>query len=235
MSFSSAEWTIPELCVWIVTLDRSAVNGLSSRIKRSLKYANMIHDGAYAARDEVIEAAQQGKIVVTAAGTADRYRSNPDRIRLSREFWNNAEIEDASHWQAAGSFWCVARQVGQPNTSSEFRDLLVSRDDVLREWAERPVRQESPPPFPDDRAMSPALPVEEQDKEYLCWMMEDVVRRFRLDEQRDRDTMAVAVRDQFPDSKPTFEKARALYDKLPEEIRSATRGRPKGSKNSGQK
>ena len=66
-------------------------------------------------------------------------------------------------------------------------------------------------------------------------MMEDVGRRFRLGEPRDRDTMAVAVRNQFPDSKPTVEKARALYDRLPEEIRSATRGRPKGSRNSGHK
>jgi len=134
MSFSSAQWTIPELCVWIVTRSRSAVNGLSSSVRQSLKYSDMIHGGAYAARDEVIEAAQQGKIIITRAGEANRYRSNPDRISLSRDFWNNAELEDAGHWQAPGSYWCVARRIDRPNTAREFRDLLVSRDETLKEW-----------------------------------------------------------------------------------------------------
>jgi hypothetical protein len=40
MSFSSAEWTIPELCVWIATRSRSAVNGLSSSVRGSLKYSD---------------------------------------------------------------------------------------------------------------------------------------------------------------------------------------------------
>ena len=126
MSFSSAEWTIPELCVWIVTRNRAAVNELSSSVRKSLKYSDMVHSGAYAARDEVIEAAQQGTIIITCAGERDRYRSNPERVELSRDFWNNAELEDASHWEAPGSYWCVARRIDQPNTAKEYRNLLVS-------------------------------------------------------------------------------------------------------------
>ena len=126
MSFSSAEWTIPELCVWIVTWSRSAVNGLSSSLRGSLKFSDMVHSGAYAARDDVIEAAQQGKIIVTCAGEASRYRSHPERLKLSRDFWLNAELKDAIHWQAPGSYWCVARRIDQLNTAKECRDLLVS-------------------------------------------------------------------------------------------------------------
>jgi hypothetical protein len=133
MSFSSAEWTIPELCVWIVTRNRAALNGLSSSVKKSLTYSDMLHNGAYAARDEVIEAAQQGKIIITCAGERDRHRSNPDRTKLSRDFWNNAELVDAGHWQAPGSRWCVARQNGQPN--KEYHDLLVDSAKAKEVWS----------------------------------------------------------------------------------------------------
>ena len=61
------------------------------------------------------------------------------------------------------------------------------------------MTQEPPlPPIADFREVDPAFLAEEQDKEHLGWMMEDVGRRFRLGEPRDRDTMAVAVRNQFP-------------------------------------
>ena len=139
MSFSSAEWTIPELCVWIVTQSRPAVNGLSPSERGSLTYSDMVHGGAYAARDEVIEAAQQGKIVITCAGEADRYQSNPERIKLSPDFWNNAELEDATHWMAPGSYECVARRIEQPNKVKEFRDLLVGADECKRNWPSAPV------------------------------------------------------------------------------------------------
>ena len=83
MSFSSAEWTIPELCVWIVIRSRSAVNGLPSSAREAFKYSDMLHSGAYAARDDVIEAAQQGKIIVCCAGDRTRYQSKPERMKLS--------------------------------------------------------------------------------------------------------------------------------------------------------
>jgi hypothetical protein len=137
MSFSSAEWTIPELCVWIVTGSRTALNGLSPSVRESLKYSNMVHSGAYAARDEVIEAAQQGKIIITCAGERDRYRSNPDRTKLSRDFWNNAELEDAGSWMDPGSRSCVARRIDQP--TKEYRDLLVDSAKAKGLW---------PPPEP---------------------------------------------------------------------------------------
>jgi hypothetical protein len=133
MSFSSAEWTIPELCVWIVTGSRTALNGLSPSVRESLKYSNMVHSGAYAARDKVIEAAQQGKIIITCAGERDRYRSNPDRTKLSRDFWNNAELVDAGHWQAPGSSVCVARRIDHP--AKEFRDLLVDSAKAKEVWS----------------------------------------------------------------------------------------------------
>jgi hypothetical protein len=148
MSFSSSQWTIPELCVWLVTSRRAAVNELPSSAKDSLKYANQIHEGAYAARDDVIEAAQLGKIVVTAAGEADPWRRNPERVTLPREFWNNAEIEDAGSWQAGpDAFWCVARRLGQP--AEEYRDLLV---DSAKAKALRPAGGQSRPE-PNAQAM----------------------------------------------------------------------------------
>jgi hypothetical protein len=93
----------------------------------------MVHSGAYVARDEVIEAAQQGKIIITCAGERDRYRSNPDRTKLSRDFWNNAELVDAGHWQAPGSSSCVARRIDQP--AKEFRDLLVGSAKAKEVWS----------------------------------------------------------------------------------------------------
>ena len=140
MSFSSAEWTIPELCVWIVTRSRVAVNGLSSSVRQSLKYSDMVHSGAYAARDEVIEAAQRGTIIITCAGERDRYRSNPDRTKLPRDFWNNAELVDAGHWQAPHSCWCVARQIGQPN--KDYHDLLVDSAKAKGLWSPPEPRAE---------------------------------------------------------------------------------------------
>jgi hypothetical protein len=133
MSFSSAEWTIPELCVWIVTRSRAALNGLSLSVKQSLRDSDMVHNGAYAARDEVIEAAQQGKIIITCDGEANRYRSNPDRIQLPLDFWNNAELEDAGSRLDPGSYWCVARRIDQP--TKEYHGLLVNSAKAKGLWS----------------------------------------------------------------------------------------------------
>ena len=103
MSFNSAYWTIPELCVWIVTRKSDALSRLSPAVRQSLMLCDSIHSGAYAARDDVLEAAQKGRIVVTCDGEPDRYRSNPDRQTLTAEFWETAELEDTGHWQAGDS------------------------------------------------------------------------------------------------------------------------------------
>lgn len=178
MSFSSAQWTIPELCVWIVTGNREALNALSPRVRDSLKYVDMVHSGAYAARDRIIEAAQQGSIIITCAGESDRYRAIPDRVKLPKDFWNNAELVDAGHWEAPGAYWCVARGVDQPTTAKAFRDLLVDSSKAkeiwgphdmtadkeraesiatgevaLRETAQRPIYQE-PVTYSSDRVPS---------------------------------------------------------------------------------
>lgn len=133
MSFSSAQWTIPELCVWIVTKDRDAVNALPPRVKESLKYAEMVHPGAYAARDQVVEAAQLDAIKITCAGERNVHGSFSPRRTLTSEFWKNAEILDRGHYEAPGSYWCVAKRVDQALGSKEFHDLLVDSAQA-REW-----------------------------------------------------------------------------------------------------
>lgn len=82
MSFSSAQWTIPELCVWIVTGKKAALNALVEGTRNSLKYADMIHPGARSARDVVIEAAQAGQIIITCAAKRDRHYLEPSRVTL---------------------------------------------------------------------------------------------------------------------------------------------------------
>lgn len=133
MSFSSAQWTIPELCVWIVTKDRHAVNALPPRVKESLKYAEMVHPGAYAARDQVVEAAQLDAIKITCAGERNVHGSVSPRRTLTSEFWHNAEILDRGHYEAPGSYWCVAKRVDQALGANEFHDLLVDSAQA-REW-----------------------------------------------------------------------------------------------------
>jgi hypothetical protein len=108
----------------------------------------MLHSGAYAARDEVIEAAQQGTIIITCAGERDRYRSNPERVELSRDFWKNGELEDAGHWMAPGSYWCVARRIDQPNMAKEFHDLLVDSAKAKALWLSPEPRAELAAPAP---------------------------------------------------------------------------------------
>lgn len=139
MSFSSAQWTIPELCVWIVTGSRDAVNALTPRVRKSLEYANMIHQGAYAARDRVVEAAQKGEITVTCAGEPHHLRGAHPRMTLPPVFWTNAEIEDRGSWQAPGGLWCVAKRLDRPSEATEFRDLLVDSSEAKRQWVAAPI------------------------------------------------------------------------------------------------
>lgn len=125
MSFSSAQWTIPEACVWIVTGSRDAVNALPPEARKALRYAELIHPGAFAARDVVIEAAQEGAVTIT--GSREVGNGQIDRVRttLTGEFWRNAQIEDEGSWQSPGSYWCVAQLVDQPSSAEKFHDLLV--------------------------------------------------------------------------------------------------------------
>lgn len=141
MSFSLAQWTIPELCVWIVTGSRDAVNALTPQVRKSLKYAEMIHPGAYAARDEVVEAAQKGIITVTCAGEKNYRQSDPPRATLTTAFWGNAEIEDRGHYEAPGAYWCVAKRLDQPAGAKEFRDLLVDSAQAKSQWQATGARE----------------------------------------------------------------------------------------------
>ena len=105
MSFSSGQWAIPELCVWIVTRNRASVNGLRDPDSGSLKDIDRVHRGAYAARDDVVAAAQNSRITITCAG-------KPDRRALSAQFWKDAEIADSNAgWMAefAPMWWPDAR------------------------------------------------------------------------------------------------------------------------------
>lgn len=134
MSFSSAQWTVPELCVWIVTRSREAINALPPKVKASLRYAEMVHPGAYAARDEVVEAAQADVIRITCAGQRNFHGTVSPRRTLTADFWKNAEIEDRGHWQSPGSYWCVAKRVDGSGNASEFSDLLVDSVQVKERW-----------------------------------------------------------------------------------------------------
>ena len=110
-----------------------------------------IHSGAYAARDDVLEAAQKGRIVVTCDGEPDRYRSNPDRQTLTAEFWETAELEDTGHWQAGDSRWCVARRGGQ-GAGRDFTGLLVVSAAAKIVWRVQPA---------EGQATLPSAPIDE--------------------------------------------------------------------------
>ena len=231
MSFSSAEWTIPELCVWIVTLSKSAVNGLSSSVRRSLKYSDMIHSGAYAARDEVIEAAQQGKIIVSCAGEPDFYRSNPQRLKLSRNVWNNAELVDAVHWQAPGSRCCVARQIGQP--TKEFRDLLVDSAKAKELWPSPEAHSQSAtavlsgdgniipsgPAAPSGTRLADTNPSETPpDNTFVsAWLVLEQARRIKAKEPCGKNEVRVYLPGEF--SHLTRDDADRFYEALDEKYR----------------
>jgi hypothetical protein len=149
MSFSSGQWTIPELCVWITTRSKSALNSLPSSVKRSLRNADMIYPGAYSARDEVIEAAQAGDIIVTCAGVPDRHNLNPGRREIPAVFWKDAEIKDSTAgWMADFAPRLVAERVDQPG--KQYDELLVDSAAAKILWgpnqasnARKPVYEEA--------------------------------------------------------------------------------------------
>ena len=60
MSFSSAEWTIPEVCVWVDKRSKDPINALSSEARRSLHVVDLVHPGAAAKCDDIIAEAQKG-------------------------------------------------------------------------------------------------------------------------------------------------------------------------------
>ncbi|WIM10061.1 hypothetical protein [Enhydrobacter sp.] len=136
MSFSSAEWTIPELCVWIVKRSKDAVSALPSRARNSLDLAESRCPGVYGARDEIIAKAQQGLISVTCQGARALYRSSvvaSKRMTLPTEFWKSAELLDTSHWMAPGVRLCVAQRVGDAKPT-DYSDLLVSSSKAQQLW-----------------------------------------------------------------------------------------------------
>jgi hypothetical protein len=126
MSFSSSQWTLPELCVWIVTRSRASVNSLPDPDVGSLKDVDRVHLGAYAARDDVVAAAQIGSITITCAG-------KPDRQALSAQFWKDAEIADSdAGWMADFAPMLVARRADR--TGEEYYALRVGSGDALALW-----------------------------------------------------------------------------------------------------
>ena len=137
MSFSSASWTVPELCVWIAIRDKGALNNLASVARKSLKSADLVHPGAYAARDEVLAAAQDGRITITCQREPNRgidpSGTRDARMALTKTFWSGAELDDATSHLGSGARWCVARPV-HARDGRAYRELLVSRDEVLKEW-----------------------------------------------------------------------------------------------------
>ena len=228
MSFSSAEWTIPELCVWIATGNRSAVNGLSSDARESLKYSDIVHNGAYAARDEVIEAAQQGKIIITCASEANRYQSNPERMKLPRDFWTNAELEDAGHYETPGSYWCVARRIDQPNMAKKYHDLLVDSAKAKEVWSPGPRAELATAAPADLLAEQQGAPHTALEPKPTVLMAELSVRRRQRGKSTNRDPMVIAFRREHPEI--PHKTAKAAFTALPKELKGI-RGRQKGSKN----
>lgn len=155
MSFSSAQWTIPELCVWIVTGRKEAVNALSREARESLELAEIIHPGAYAARDEVVEAAQADSIRITCNGQRNFHGTISSRRMLTPDFWKYAEIEDRGGW-------CIARRIDQPTADNEFHDLLVDSDRAKVLWspAETPRKESDPAPASEDSPVP---------REFVAW------------------------------------------------------------------
>lgn len=192
MSFSSAQWTIPELCVWIVTKDRDAVNGLTHQAKKSLKNTEKICPGAFSARDRVVEAAQRQAITVTCAGEPDRYNSQPPRRTLTPDFWSNAEILDShAGWMADFAPRLVARRVDLPN--KEYDGLLVNSAEALTEWpASTPEeRQPRPENIATDPLVAPA------DTEISKWMIQHQLELKNAGRRHGRDVVLSAAREKF--------------------------------------
>lgn len=191
MSFSSAQWTIPELCVWIVTKDRDAVSALAPQAKRSLKNTEMICRGAYSARDRVVEAAQRRVITVTCAGERDRYNSQPPRKTLMPDFWSNAEILDShAGWMADFAPRLVARRVDQPN--KEYDDLLVSSAEALKEW---PVSVPAEPQPRPEIIESAAVAL--NDSAIKQWMIQHRMELKNAGKRHGRDVVLSAAKEKF--------------------------------------
>lgn len=132
MSFSSGQWTIVELCVWITTQSKVAVNSLSDWDLRSLKLAESTHAGTYAARDDVVAAARAGRIVINSSTGV-----------VPVDFWIDGAIVDwHSSWMA--DYWpkVVARRVDR--TGEEYDSLWVSSGEALAEWPARPAGASDP-------------------------------------------------------------------------------------------
>jgi len=136
MSFSSADWTIPELCVWIVERSKEAINKLSQAERSSLDSADRVCLGAYAARDDVISEAQEGRLSVFGR-RALRTAREQVRESLTPIFWKSAEILPAD-WVSGGVRHVVARSIGEGN-SSGYTDLLVSSAQAQEIWERQPM------------------------------------------------------------------------------------------------
>jgi len=193
MSFSSAQWTIPELCVWIVTRSREAVNALPPKVKESLKYAEMAHPGAYAARDEIVEAAQADVIGISCAGQKNFHGTASPRRMLTSEFWKNAEIQDQGHWEAPGSFWCVAKRVDQPAGTSGFHELLVDSAQAKARW---PASSDAVERLPGS-GTSAEVPAAPTDTEIKDWMSRHQLELKKAGNRHGRDVVLSAAREKF--------------------------------------
>jgi hypothetical protein len=166
MSFSSAEWTISELCVWILTRSKDAINDLSPEARRSLKLANLVHPGSAAKCDDIIAAAQEGTLHITYL----RFKSPTQpaaRLQFAADFWRNAEIVDYRGWMAGPGFGsCIARRIGDVD-APRFSQLLVNSAEAKELWqalrkSTAPVKGE----IPDGQHIERMLSVRDQ---YKSW------------------------------------------------------------------
>lgn len=73
---------------------------------------------------------------------------------------------------------------------------------------------------------------QEEPENPMAWLVEDMARRRRTGEAYDRDTMVLALHEEFPTLKKRDR--RTLFTKAPKELKRGG-GRPKGSRNSGPK
>lgn len=138
MSFSSAEWTIPELCVWISTRDAARFNALSEMQRHSLHAADRVVPGAWKMRDEIVRAAIRGAISATCIRPReigllpDPPGTPARRVGLEPGFWNKADVIDVDNGLTGASV-CIARfRHGADHL--DHHALRVSREEALAEW-----------------------------------------------------------------------------------------------------
>jgi hypothetical protein len=106
------------------------------------------------------------------------------------------------------------------NANYHDKEPEFSRDEVLRLRA------------PSNAQNVEGTSGQSNEKKAMIWLIGEMTRRARTDAKRDRDTMVLALRSEF--TNVPKQRARELYSKVPREL-TPTRGRKKGTRNSGPK